>query len=98
VGRRELTLVGCKNYKPITFLEKQNSTNEIDSEINIVSYRLISKIYISRASDVEYGRKDDCSLVDNPHDNRVCFGPCSNDMVDFFSKTTMDIRPKPRTY
>ncbi len=69
---------------------------KIDSEINL-SYRQKSKIYISRANDVECGRKDDCSLVDNPHDNRVCFGPCSNDMVDFFSKTTIDIRPKSRT-
>ena len=70
---------------------------KIVSETNFVSYRQISKIYISRAGDVEYGRKDDCSLVNNPHYNRVCFGPCSNDMVDFFSKTTIDIRPKPRT-
>ena len=71
---------------------------EIVIEINFVKQVIeqISKIYISRGIDVEYGRKDDCSLVDNPHHNRVCFGPCSNDMVDFFSKTTNDVRPKPR--
>ena len=97
-GWRELTLVGCNNYWLIRFLEKQNSTNgnSYRNQFCQTSHREISKIYISRGIDVEYGRKDDCSLVDNPHHNRVCFGPCSNDMVDFFSKTTNDVRPKPR--
>lgn len=100
MGRRELTLVECNNYRSRRFLEKQNSTNgnSYRNQFCQRSYRQISKIYISRGIDIEYGRKDDCSLVDNPHHNRVCFGPCSNDMVDFsdFSKTANDLRPKPR--
>jgi len=86
------------NYRSIRFLKKQNGANgnSYRNQFRQTSHIEISKIYISRGIDVEYGRKDDCSLVDNPHHNRVCFGPCSNDMVDLFSKTTNDVWPKPR--